>query len=274
MQIVHGSWIPDDGGEFVRRGAFYLWVETDAPALPRHDPGAPHPRQLGDTALAAFLTEKLGLVETLPGTLQRVLTNKYFLLPSADGKPLPSYELLHYIEEDTLGETELVPWQVCCCPVATPIATLNDIHFLAVQGAEDFQLGRDFLFWQQFTQALKGILVRDQYIPAITYRQSAAAVPKRRKLPSWADRRTVLRLAMALRRLRSDDRRLRRRHACHRRRRLGERGAPAALPRGSRCCATPPKASSTTPSAGHPASPASTSRSPAPCSSAAWRRLA
>jgi len=183
MQIVHGSWIPDDGGEFVRRGAFYLWVETDAPALPRHDPGAPHPRQLGDTALAAFLTEKLGLVETLPGTLQRVLTNKYFLLPSADGKPLPSYELLHYIEEDTLGETELVPWQVCCCPVATPIATLNDIHFLAVQGAEDFQLGRDFLFWRQFTQELKGILVRDQYIPAITYRQSAAAVPKRRKRP-------------------------------------------------------------------------------------------
>lgn len=31
MQIIHGTWIPDEAGEFVQRGAFYVWVETDNP---------------------------------------------------------------------------------------------------------------------------------------------------------------------------------------------------------------------------------------------------
>ena len=26
MQIVHGTWIPDDTDEFVQRGGFYVWV--------------------------------------------------------------------------------------------------------------------------------------------------------------------------------------------------------------------------------------------------------
>ena len=32
MHIIHGTWIPDDTHEFIQRGAFYLWVETDTPS--------------------------------------------------------------------------------------------------------------------------------------------------------------------------------------------------------------------------------------------------
>jgi hypothetical protein len=29
MKILHGTWIPHAGNEFVRGGNFYIWVETD-----------------------------------------------------------------------------------------------------------------------------------------------------------------------------------------------------------------------------------------------------
>src|SRR6187431_118439 len=34
VQIVHGTWIPEDTDAFVQRGAFYVWVETDTPLTP------------------------------------------------------------------------------------------------------------------------------------------------------------------------------------------------------------------------------------------------
>ena len=38
MQIVHGTWIPEDTAAFVQRGAFYVWVETDTPLDPASTP--------------------------------------------------------------------------------------------------------------------------------------------------------------------------------------------------------------------------------------------
>ncbi|MGI8913364.1 MAG: hypothetical protein ACR2JY_06185 [Chloroflexota bacterium] len=182
MQIVHAAWIPDDSAGFVRPGACYLWVETDTPtqAVPR-TPGSPHPRHLRGPALSGFLTEKLGLSQTPLVALQREFAERCFLLPSADGKPLPSSELLPYMEDPTPEEATLVPWQVCGYRLSAPIATLNDVYFRAQEMAEDFQLGSDFLFWRQFSQVLKGLIVKDQYIPAITYRQLAPADARRGK---------------------------------------------------------------------------------------------
>ena len=56
-------------------------------------------------------------------------------------------------------------------PIAskTFIVALRDIHFIAVTKAEDFQLGADLLFWHSYSQTLKNILRRDQYVPALRY---------------------------------------------------------------------------------------------------------
>ena len=109
MRIIHGTWIPDDAGEFVQRGAFYLWVETDAPpGTARRHADADHPRHLAHTALATFLTETLGLRESVPGALARALSKKYFLLPTATGRPLPSFELAPYVEEEVPLELSLI----------------------------------------------------------------------------------------------------------------------------------------------------------------------
>ena len=40
-------------------------------------------------------------------------------------------------------------------------------------------MGADLLFWYQYTQLLKSILGRDQYIPAVKYRALASTSPKR-----------------------------------------------------------------------------------------------
>jgi hypothetical protein len=56
--------------------------------------------------------------------------------------------------------------------------TLNDIHFIALHAAEDFQLGADLLFWHQYAQAIKGIIAKDQYIPALKYRALSSTPSK------------------------------------------------------------------------------------------------
>src|SRR5216117_2209196 len=172
MHVIHGTWIPEATHEFIQKGAFYLWVETDTPmGESRSRAGTVHPRHLGQSALSTFLTEKLGLREFAPGALARTLSTKYFLLPTAASKPAPCFELLRYVDEEEPIEFDLAPWQVCCYQVTDIIATLNDIHFIALHAAEDFQLGADLLFWYQYSQAIKGIIAKDQYIPAQKYQE-------------------------------------------------------------------------------------------------------
>jgi SNF2 family DNA or RNA helicase len=185
MHVIHGTWIPEDTNEFTQRGAFYLWVETDTPqGTSRSRAGAVHPRHLASTALATFLMEKLGLQEPVPGALARTLCIKYFLLPTAAGKPSPSFELLRYVEEEEPLEFDLVPWQVSCYQVPDIIIALNDIHFIALNAAEDFQLGADLLFWHQYTQAIKGIISKDQYIPALKYQAISPTPTKGKRVKS------------------------------------------------------------------------------------------
>lgn len=166
MHIVHGSWIPDEAGEFLQSGTFYLWVETDTARESGH---GVHPRHLTYGAMVTFLAEKFGLRAAVADPILNTISTKFFLLPTFEGKPAPSFELLRYMEEEEPITFDLVPWQICCHQVSEIIPVLNDIHFIALHGAEDFQLGADLLFWHQYTQAIKGMIAKDQYIPALKY---------------------------------------------------------------------------------------------------------
>src|SRR3989440_2175517 len=182
MHIIHGTWIPEDTNNFIQSGAYYLWVETDTPAgRSRSNSNNVHPRHLAQTALATFLMEKLGLREPVHEALSRTLCAKYFLLPTVAGKPSPSFELLRYMDEEEPIEFDLVPWQVNCYQVTDVITALNDIHFIALNAAEDFQLGADILFWHQYSQAMKGIIAKDQYIPALKYQAISSTSTKGKK---------------------------------------------------------------------------------------------
>ena len=179
MHIVHGTWIPEATDEYVQTGGFYLWVESDTPTRQvRSHNTSVHPRHLTNEALETFLAERLGLPRpAAPASFAP--STRWFLLPSAADAPLPSYELLPYLEAPVPTDFELACWQICCYRVPDVISTLNEIHFVARHAAEEFQLGADVLFWYQYTQLLKGILERDQYIPALRYRTLASATSKR-----------------------------------------------------------------------------------------------
>ncbi len=174
MRIIHGVWIPDKPGAFVRNGTFHIWLETDAPLPRRRATDNVHPRSLDRKALAAFLVEQLGLHDPYDRGLLGHTAMKPLLLPTAEDLPLPSHELMHYVDDTIPDRYDLVPWQVWCYQVRHVIPTLRDIHFIATRAADQFQLGTDLLFWYQFTQVLRSIAARDHYIPSLRFRNLAA----------------------------------------------------------------------------------------------------
>jgi hypothetical protein len=166
--MVHGTWIPNETDDFVQRGGFYVWVETDVTRSASAKLGkAVHPRHLAQEELIAFLTLKLGIRELWPSSL----VTRLFALPTAEGRPLPSFELLPYVEEDEAPlDYKLAAWEVACYELPHVIPALNDMQFIATHAAEDFQLGQDLVFWQAHAQALKGLIAKHEYIPSMTYR--------------------------------------------------------------------------------------------------------
>ena len=89
MFCVHGTWVPYLAEGFVRQGEFYLWVESNqspaavpAPRRGRQRASILHPRHVGGEALVAFLTERLGILPSGPGSRVPTL-HPLSLLPSA-----------------------------------------------------------------------------------------------------------------------------------------------------------------------------------------------
>lgn len=192
MHIVHGTWIPEETGEFIQQGGLMLWVETDAPTGTRRRDDRTHPRHLSGEALATFLTGTVGVAVHSPATLHHTFVTRRFLLPSDADGPLPSMEMLRYHGDDAPEAFAFRPWQVCCHQVQDGIATLNDLHFVALHDPVEYQLGADLRFWYQYTQAFKQIVARDQYIPALKYRELPPVVGKKGKrterfalVPAW-----------------------------------------------------------------------------------------
>jgi SNF2 family DNA or RNA helicase len=198
MKILHGTWIPQAEDGFVQRGAFYLWVELSEAAKQHETTQNVHPNQLFKEDLEPFLAQALDIKSELrPYPIADRISPQYFLLPSKSDRaalgvrPLPSLELARYLEQDIPESFELCYWQVDCYAVKTPVKTtgyhyelvpnviklLNEIHFIAINNLAEVQLGADLLFWYHYTQAFKQIILKDQYIPSLKYREIVATKP-------------------------------------------------------------------------------------------------
>lgn len=174
MKILHGTWIPNAAGAFVQTGAFYLWVETEEKSRRRR---AGHPRHLFAPDLVTCLGEELGIKPPGRWPLEKFITPRHVLLPTVGDQPLPSLEMLRFLEAEEMPEAFTWEfWQVDCYQVPQTlelIQLLNDLHFLATYSLAEVQLGSDLLFWYHYTQAFKQVILRDQYIPALKYRSLA-----------------------------------------------------------------------------------------------------
>ena len=189
MRILHGTWIPNEETDFIQSGSFYLWVETQSFPKNHTNTQQIHPGHLVKSELIAFLVQELGIKEDNTQFVQHI-SPKYFALPTTNNQPLPSPELTKYLEiELTDSYEEFQYWQIDCYETVVStkngtalniIKLLKDIHFLAIYNAEKFQIGSDLLFWYDYTQSFKQVILKDQFIPALKYRQLSSENPKKK----------------------------------------------------------------------------------------------
>ena len=77
MKILHGTWIPQPGEEFIQQGAFYLWVETTEQKQ-FSKPTQRHPRQSAAADLATLLSTELGIKPPLPRQIEELISPSIF----------------------------------------------------------------------------------------------------------------------------------------------------------------------------------------------------
>jgi SNF2 family DNA or RNA helicase len=191
MKVLHGTWIPQSDDQFIQKGNFCLWVET-APTTGRQGrkkkiQSSVHPQHLLEKELKEFLQEQLGIKTVYPQSI----TQKYFLLPTDQDKPLPSNALTRYLESELNipnKPVELQVWEINCYSMNSIIATLQDLHFLALYESNEWQLGNDLLFWYSFSQVIKQVIFKDQYIPAWQYQE---ILPDSRVKTTTRTRKTI-----------------------------------------------------------------------------------
>lgn len=196
MKVIHGTWIPDESSNYIQPGSFYLWVETSFSAKRTNKSKQQiHPAHLSKAELGLFLNQELGIKDSVL-SIEQNISSKYFALPTANNQPLPSPELSRYLETEFSAEyDDFQYWQINCYKTITAVKTnsyrsatainiislLQEIHFLALYNSESIQLGSDLLFWYHYTQTFKQVILKDQYTPALKYRQLEKTATKAKK---------------------------------------------------------------------------------------------
>ena len=199
MKILHGTWIPEEKEEFILSGGFYLWVETIKVKQTKKSIET-YPDRLAGKDLAVFLERDLGIKNLQSDAIEP----KYWLIPTANERTLPSLELSRYLEAEIPEEFTWQYWQIDCYQttanvkvsgysydrVNNVIKLLNDLHFIALNSSEELQLGADLLFWYYYTQSFKQIIQGDRYIPALKYHQPKKSKGRKRQskleiYPGW-----------------------------------------------------------------------------------------
>jgi SNF2 family DNA or RNA helicase len=172
VKILHGTWIPQTTEAFIQSGQFCLWVEIETNSRRRQSQGR-HPNHLFKPDLVTCLETELGIKPASTAqTLEHDIAPYQFLLPTADGKPLPSLELSRYLEQEPPETFDYQFWQVDGYTLAAVdvFNVLKELHFIALYNLAEVQLGTDLLFWYHYTQSFQQVIQRDQYIPAMRYR--------------------------------------------------------------------------------------------------------
>ena len=184
MYTLHGTWIPEDTDQFMQTGAFSLWVET---VSTQKVPPGYHVKYLSSNQLETLLISDLGVTDTWNHSVRHRIGTCYVLLPSINGQPLPSPEptrrLAITLPQD--AEVTLSTQTVSAYRLPDVLKNLDDLYFLASYVRDELVLGKDLRFWMHYSQTLKRVLQRDQYIPALKY-QSVPKKPRSRRAATCA----------------------------------------------------------------------------------------
>ncbi|HHB51595.1 MAG TPA: ATP-dependent helicase, partial [Saprospiraceae bacterium] len=187
MQIIHGTWIPQDTDDYVQRGAFYLWIESGKTKSGRPLENG-QARNLNNEELEQFLLDEVG-IQKYHGVGDRTpvdITTRFFTLPALDGRLLKSYELMQFSNSNFPEKFEFAVQAISCyrVPDVQIFNLLKDLHFLFSFSWSETQLGADLLFWYHYTRAFRKFILKDRYIPALKYQELTPFKGKRGKKTS------------------------------------------------------------------------------------------
>jgi SNF2 family DNA or RNA helicase len=175
VNVLHGFWIPQKTSHFIQSGAFQIWVETDG--VTQKNSKSTHSFHYQGQQFADFLTNQLAMpLLNVGGDIADLIQVQSIVLPTQKNKPLPSPEFKQLSNHSNFTNSEikdddepisLTSWKVDSFCLRQPISDVSQIHFLSLYESEDIKLGQDFLFWYYFSQSLKEIVLKDQYIPGL-----------------------------------------------------------------------------------------------------------
>jgi SNF2 family DNA or RNA helicase len=161
--VGHGTWLP-------ARKRFFLWGETRDRFV--RDSDRAHPFHLPSSEIDPNL---LRLLSEPDFKLDVGGEHVTILLPSEDGSPLPSPELL--LERAPTAEgARLLPWDVSGVSLG-PESALGWLATLPTPEELDrnrFRLGADLRFWTSAARFALELLARQRFLPALVAENGAA----------------------------------------------------------------------------------------------------
>lgn len=183
MKVLHGTWVPETNNGYIREGSFFLWAESS-----KENGGNTQMRQhifsLPKKELLEMMNNKLNIGKDYYNSNIEQL---FFTIPACDGEPLKSYELMTYSGEEIPEKFELQSFRIECCkiPETQLIKVLNELHFQLMFSESDIIIATDLLYWFHYTQSLKEVILKDQYIPFLKYHISDKKDNDFKLYPAW-----------------------------------------------------------------------------------------
>ncbi len=165
MIVAHGTWIPESG-----RGVFFLWGEDSSEVAagrrrektePPHHPFTCQRKQVEREIFRSFGEDGRG------AEISR--SEAVLLLPTVDGRPVPSPELVPQEMPDPGLRRRLTSWRVTGVALS-PLASLGWLVGLhtGVEGSPArVRFGSDVRFWATAARLALEILARQKFLPGI-----------------------------------------------------------------------------------------------------------
>jgi len=180
--VAHGTWIPSSDG-----GGFFLWGETGVPeASPPPSSSAAtsfHPFHSSCHQVEEEVFRALG-EEGHPGDRSRAEVD--FLLPTTNGRPAPSPQLL--IDPPETGTPKrLARWRVSglSLPPLTALRWLASLPYDLDEFPTRIRLGDDVRYWATAARLTLELLARQRFLPGLNGRPEQAS--SRARWEPWLD---------------------------------------------------------------------------------------
>ncbi|MDD4569065.1 MAG: DEAD/DEAH box helicase [Tepidanaerobacteraceae bacterium] len=161
--VIHGTWIPDLDESFINKGKFFLWfetrdIDTDYPNIPDNL------GKLFPYACPQKNINKLIKNFDLPISDFHEKTFVKFLLPTCEGKPIPSMAIKKYEQRDE--EIALSDWAIPGLKLDVDEAVFTLSSFIDFfEDPEELMLSDDLSFWISVISYVETLVKSEQFLP-------------------------------------------------------------------------------------------------------------